>query len=704
MIAQGILKLRLHGFDRLRMFRVVFPLVWAVVLFVLGLPHSLLADTDGDGKSADGKPNIIFILTDDLGWGDLGVFYQNESKHDRKHKTPFLDKMAGEGLQMRAHYCPAPVCAPSRSSLLTGVHQGHAVIRDNQFDKALEANHTLGTVMQSAGYATVMVGKYGLQGVNAKNPKNWAGYPTKRGFDDFYGSVRHADGHVHYPADKWPIGNSKAHRSKKQVWWNDEEVSADLQKCYSTDLFTAKSKQWIIDHRQSNPEQPFFLCLNYDTPHAALQIPTVAYPAGLGVDGGLQWIGKPSRMINTAEGKIDSFRHPDYTNLGWSDSEERFATMVRRIDHCVGDLLQTLKDLGIEENTLVVFTSDNGPHSNTYITELQYKATSFQSYGPFDGTKRDTWEGGIRMPTLAWWPGKIPAGTVDSRPSQFHDWMATMADAGGITAPARCDGVSLVPTLTQIGEQAESTIYVEYEHKGKTFEFADFLESRQQQKRGEMQVIHMDGYKGIRTAIKSHSDPFAIYDLTNDPGEEKNLAGTSEVFKKLQNEMHNRVLRLRIKNESASRPYDDVAVPGYEQLTGIVPGEIKQRNFHGEFLHVPNVATLEPARETVTPIAPEASPIELATSSEKAGAIELEFVIPVKKPGKYTVHFSCPTKGFVRIHEAGVLDADFGYEANATRQATLNLGKGLHPVRVTLLTDESGDCLFEFGFTKKQSR
>ena len=219
-----------------------------------------------------------------------------------------------------------------------------------------------------------------------------------------------------------------------------------------------------------------------------------------------------------------------------------------------------------------------------------------------------------------------------------------------------------------------------------------------------MQVIHMDGYKGIRTAIKSHSDPFAIYDLTNDPGEEKNLAGTSEVFKKLQNEMHNRVLRLRIKNESASRPYDDVAVPGYEQLTGIVPGEIKQRNFHGEFLHVPNVATLEPARETVTTIAPEASPIELATSSEKAGAIELEFVIPVKKPGKYTVHFSCPTKGFVRIHEAGVLDADFGYEANATRQATLNLGKGLHPVRVTLLTDESGDCLFEFGFTKKQSR
>ena len=409
-------------------------------------------------------------------------------------------------------------------------------------------------------------------------------------------------------------------------------------------------------------------------------------------------------MINTAEGEIDSFRHPDYTNLGWSDSEERFATMVRRIDHCVGDLLQTLKDLGIAENTLVVFTSDNGPHSNTYITELKYKATSFQSYGPFDGTKRDTWEGGIRMPTLAWWPGKIPAGNIDSRPSQFHDWMATMAEVGGITAPARCDGISLVPTLTQTGDQADSTIYVEYEHKGKTFKFEDFLESRQQQKRGEMQVIHMDGYKGVRTNIKSHSDPFAIYDLTNDPGEEKNLAGTSKVFKKLQKEMHQRVLRLRIKNESAPRPYDDVAIPGYEKLAGIVPGAIKQRNYHGDFLHVPNVTTLEHARETITRVAPGASPIRLATSSEKSGAIELEFVIPVKKPGEYTVYFTCPTKGFVRIHDAGVLDADFGYEANTNREATLNLGKGLHPVRVTVLTEESGDCSFEFGFTKKKNR
>ena len=684
------------------MLKFVFALLSVVSLLTSGMSQAL-AETDVAANNVDAKPNIIFILTDDLGWGDLGVFHQNNSQHDRKHKTPLLDKMAAEGMQLRAHYCPAPVCAPSRSSLLTGVHQGHAVIRNNQFDKALEDNHTLGTVMRSAGYATVMIGKYGLQGQgrDAPKPKDWPSYPTKRGFDEFFGSVRHADGHVHYPADKWSLGNSKAHRSKKEVWWNDNEVSADLQKCYSTDLFTAKSKQWIIDHRQSNPEQPFFLCLNYDTPHAALQVPTVAYPAGQGVDGGLQWVGKPGQMINTATGKIDSFRHPDYVNQGWSDTEVRYATMVRRIDSAVGDLLQTLKDLGIGENTLVVFTSDNGPHNVSYLANGKYHPSSFQSYGPYDGIKRDTWEGGIRMPTLAWWPSKIPAGKINNQPSQFHDWMATMADIGGVTAPARCDGVSLVPGLTESGDQPESTIYVEYQHRGKTSKYSDFLKSRRSQKRGQVQVIHVGGYKGIRTDIKSHSDPFAIYDLNNDPGEEKNLAGTDDKFKKLQTRMKNRVLRLRIANQSAKRPYDNAVIPGYKKLEGITPGEIKQRNFHGNFSHVPNVVTLEPVFETVTRTHPKANPIGLATATEKPGAIEFEMVIPVETPGKYEVYFMCPTKGFVRVHKAGVLDADFGYKANSVQRAELKLGKGLHPVHITVLTDSSGDCSFEFGCKSK---
>ena len=653
-------------------------------------------------KSDDKKPNIIFILTDDLGWGDLGVLYQNESKHDRKFKTPFLDQMAADGMQMRAHYCPAPVCAPSRSSLLTGVHQGHAVIRNNQFDKALEDNHTLGTVMKSAGYDTVMIGKYGLQGLKGETPDAWPGYPTNRGFDEFFGYVRHRDGHVHYPADKWPIGNSKGHRVGKEVWWNDKEVSKGLQKCYTTDLFTAKSKHWIMEHHAAKPDTPFFLCLTYDTPHGALQIPSVAYPDGKGVKGGLQWIGTPGEMINTAKGEVDSYRHPDYVNQKWSDVEVRFATMVRRIDNAVGDLLQTLKDLGIAENTMVVFTSDNGPHHESYINKVNYEASSFQSYGPFDGTKRDTWEGGIRMPTLAWWPGKIPAGKVNNQPSQFHDWMTTMADAGGITAPARADGVSLIPSLTEKGDQLPSTIYIEYSQNGRTKNYSDFMKSRRKQKRGEMQVIHVDGYKGIRTNTKSHEKPFAIYDLNADPGEEIDLAGTSDKFKVIGQKMLDRVLRLRIANETAARPYDNAEIPGYEKIDGIKPGDVKQWNYHGTFSYVPKVDSLEHQYETVSKTHPRASKFGLATSAEKVGAIEFQVVMPIEEAGKYELSFVTGTKGFVRVHEAGVLDADFGYKSDSTKTATLNLGKGLHPVRITVLTDDKAKASFEFGFKKKK--
>jgi uncharacterized sulfatase len=313
------------------------------------------------------QPNIIFILADDLGWGDLGILHQNSSKHHRRHKTPYLDQMASEGVLMPNHYCPAPVCAPSRASFLMGVHQGHATVRNNQFDKALNDNHTVATVLKDAGYKTALIGKYGLQG-EGKDSKTWEAYPTKRGFDEFFGYVAHVDGHVHYPSHPWPIGNSESHRVGKQVWWNNREVSGQLTGCYTTDLFTARSKQWIIEHRETSPEQPFFLYLAFDTPHAALQVPTGPYPNGMGVEGGLRWVGQPGEMINTASAPIDSYLHPDYRDKGWSDVQERFATMVRRIDSCVGDLLVTLKDLGISENTMVVFTSDNGPHDKTYIS------------------------------------------------------------------------------------------------------------------------------------------------------------------------------------------------------------------------------------------------------------------------------------------------------------------------------------------------
>ena len=643
------------------------------------------------------RPNIIFILADDLGWGDLGVLHQNDSTHDRKHKTPFLDQMAAEGMQLRAHYCPAPVCAPSRSSLLTGVHQGHASVRNNQFDKMLVDNHTLGTVMQAAGYRTALVGKYGLQG-EGNDPETWPGYPTKRGFDEFFGYVAHVDGHMHYPAEEWPLGDSEIHQTKKNVWWNYQEVSGDLQKCYTTDLFTARSKHWIAEHQKTKPEQPFFLLLTYDTPHAALQIPTGTYPKEKGLRGGVQWIGKPGQMINTAQGEIDSYRHPDYVGHGWTDAEERFATMVRRIDNAVGDLLQTLRDLGIAENTMVVFTSDNGPHLESYLANVKYSPDSFQSYGPFDGTKRDTWEGGIRMPTLAWWPSRIAAGKINNRASQFHDWMPTMAELGGVAAPARTDGVSLVPSLTGQGEQRESTIYVEYAQSESTQSYADFLPSRHGKKRGEMQVVHVDGYKGVRTDIQSHDDLFEIYDLKNDPGEERNLE--TILLGVLQQVMHDRVLRLRLPNASAPRPYDNELIPGEKQA-----GPSKKNltwTFHpGDFPYVPSLPEQNSeARQEIEVNDPFALGLETTVTSKEPGTVVYEIWLPIKDSGEYRWTFSCPTSGFVRVWDISLLDADFGYMSGATQTATLRLGKGRHPVRVTVLTDDENQAAFELSCKK----
>jgi arylsulfatase A-like enzyme len=244
------------------------------------------------------KPNIIFMLTDDLGYGDVGAFFQNAraSANNRAKPytaTPNLDRLAAQGVQMRQHYCPAPVCAPSRASLLLGVTQGHANVRDNQFDKALEQNHTLASVLRQAGYATVAVGKWGLQGAGS-DPAEWPAYPTKRGFDYFFGYVKHTDSHEHYPKEG-------PYNGPKKVWDGLTDVSAQLDKCYTADLWTAWSKQWLIAHQRTNSAQPFFLYLAYDTPHGVLEYPSAPYPPGGGTKGGLQWLGTPGHIINTAD-------------------------------------------------------------------------------------------------------------------------------------------------------------------------------------------------------------------------------------------------------------------------------------------------------------------------------------------------------------------------------------------------------------------
>lgn len=371
------------------------------------------------------------ILADDLGYGDLGVNWQNARGNGRKFATPQLDRMAADGLRFTRHYCAAPVCAPARASLLLGVHQGHANVRDSQFDKELENNHTLGTVMQQAGYATAVIGKWGIAGSGSL-----PGHPLNRGFDFYFGHINHGEAHRHYPAE-----------GGVSLLDGFTNVGPNLQKCYSTDLWTARAKHWITQQRTGDPSRPFFLYLAYTTPHAQLQVPTQAYPPGGGLNGGVQWLGidndAATPTINTATGTINSWIHPDYANAvdsggtAWPDHAKRYATKVRRLDDAVGDLIQLLKDLGVDGNTLIVLSSDNGPHNASGSGgTISYDPRFFASWGPLDGMKRDIWEGGVRMPTLARWPGGIPQGIVADSPSQAHDWLPTFCELAGLPAPA----------------------------------------------------------------------------------------------------------------------------------------------------------------------------------------------------------------------------------------------------------------------------
>lgn len=650
------------------------------------------------------QPNIVLVFTDDMGWGDLGVFYQNESKHEKRHRTPYLDRLAAGGLQMRAHYCPAPVCAPSRSSLLTGVHQGNAVVRNNQFDKELEDNHTLGSVLREAGYRTCMIGKYGLQGgpkekQQTGTPSDWPSYPTKRGFDDFFGYVSHYAGHLHYPNDPWKLAN-EGHRGVPDLWLSSEskdyEISESLSKCYTTDLFTAAAKHFLKLHVERRANQPFFLMLNYDTPHAALQIPTGPYPSGGGIDGGVQWTGgnDPNAIaqpaINTAVGEVDSFIHPDYADQPWSDVEKRFATMVRRIDSAVGDLNETLEELGLAENTLVVFTNDNGPHHEAYLAgeswgSASYTPQAFQSYGPFDGTKRDCWEGGIRMPTLAWWKGTIAANRIDNTPSQFQDWMATFCEVAGVPAPARCDGVSLLPTLTGEGEQAESLVYIEYENGGKTPDYADFLESHRSRRRKEMQVIRMTGddgqsYKGVRYDIQSADDDFEIYDVESDVDEAVNLANASASMRQLQRKMKAKVLQVRSRNDSAPRPYDDAVIPASEQASSDyqvlgfpIPDKVSYvPNPLGKGENVSDSLTVN-VRGELTFVAP------------RPGVYEIKGSFNVTEEGPHTIHVRSDSACFMRLHEGHVIDLQRSGDANSSKRV---LAAGSHPFTLVVRAQE----------------
>lgn len=642
---------------------------------------------------AASKPNILFIYCDDLGYGDLGTFHQNEraAKNDRSipfFTTPHIDAMAASGMKLGQHYTAAPVCAPARASLFTGTTQGHAGVRDNQFDKALPKTHTLASVLKQAGYATALAGKWGLQGkprMPEPNPRavfpagtafpGWPSMPADHGFDDFLGYVRHKDGHYHYPVE-----------DQRQLWHNQTEISGDFKLCFSSDLFTAYAKKWIVEHRQQQADQPFFFFLSYDTPHAKIQRPPCAYPEGGGLQGGVQWTGKKGAMLNTAKGTYDSWLHPDYAGatwdhdrnpataeVAWPEVQKLYANLVRRIDDHVGDLMQLLDDLKIADNTLVVFSSDNGPSEESYIKAHPYRPDFFHGFGPFEGIKRDVMEGGLRVPTIARLPGTIPAASSSQNPSGQWDWLATFADLAGIPAPASSDGVSLVPALKGMPDPpSPSQLYSEYFIDRPTPAYQAFDPSHRGKKRGQMQVVFVDGYKGIRSNIRSADDDFEIYELRKDPKELNNLA-KNDGFAGIQARMKARALQMRVADPSAPRPYDQALIPALPEETPLfMPGCTLYEIKSGIFPWMPDL------REQALGAQPGGFALP---TSPPPFAIKLESAIHIPGDGSYTFSLSSDSHAMLFVHDIRLLGEN-PQPAAGPRSATLPLKAGWHPVKV----------------------
>ncbi len=627
-------------------------------------------------------PNVIIVLTDDLGFGDIYNLHQKNRDNgagggvagDRIRNgseeafinTPYIDRMAAEGAKLTRHYTSAPVCAPARGSLLQGRDQGHANIRNNSFDKVISDNHTLGSVMKQAGYYTAVVGKWGVGG----SAPPYAGHPNSRGFDYFYGYMEHLDGHEHYP------GNGGT------VYENTTSITSGLANAYTTDLWTAKAKSIIQDRAANHASTPFFLYLAYDAPHAKLQVPTQAYPANLGTSGGLTW------PLNTNSGTNDSYIHPDYSSLG--NAAKRHATMVRRIDTCMGDILQTLRDLNIADNTLVIFTSDNGTHDEPGAGgSVAHNPRNFDSFGILEGIKRDTWEGGIRMPTFAWWPTKIgdnnsaTPGANSMRPSAFWDWMPTIVDAAGAVPPAWSTGVSLLPELTTTGTQLDKGyLYFEYNVGSSTPNYTEFP-NHGGDTRGQMQAIFMDDtdgkrYKGIRTGISNHSKNFEIYDVDLDPAEGNNLAASKAT---LQQKMKDKVLQVRIDGDYNRGYMSNEFAPA---VTGVsTTGGLRYKAFTGSWNWVPETDYLTPVANG------DCINLDLSKRTQNDNiALEFTGYISVPSDGTYTFQMTADsgvntnTSGAMMwIHDAHVIDDDFQHDGS-TKSGTMRLKAGKHPIRV----------------------
>ncbi|GAA3638653.1 arylsulfatase [Flavivirga jejuensis] len=420
------------------------------------------------------QPNIIYILADDLGYGDLGCYGQE------KFQTPNIDKLASQGMLFSQHYSGSTVCAPSRSALLTGMHTGHTVVRGN---KEIEPEgqypipddtYTLAEVMKKAGYKTGAFGKWGLGFPGSE------GDPISQGFDVFYGYNCQRLGHHYYPNHLWSNRDSIVLKENLGL----------SKKMYAPDLIHERTIEFI----EQNKSKPFFLYVASIIPHAELAAPEAFIK---------KYRNKflPEKVFNGVDSGPE-YRKGSYGSQ--SESHAAFVAMIDLLDQQVGEIMDKVEELGIADNTIIIFTSDNGPHKEGGA-DPEY----FNSNGAFKGTKRDLYEGGIRVPMIAKWPGKIEQGSKTDHISAFWDVFPTFANITGVEVPKDIDGISFLPELLGNKKEQKKHAYLYWEFHEK----------------GGRQAIRMKNWKAVKyNVLKTPNEPLELYNLTYDLGEENNVA------------------------------------------------------------------------------------------------------------------------------------------------------------------------------------
>lgn len=427
---------------------------WAATILITAMATAVTA----------APPNIIFILADDLGYGDVGCYGQ------QRIQTPHIDRLATEGLRFTDFYAGCTVCAPSRCVLMTGYHTGHAHIRGNAgkerpgIQVLRDSDVTVAEVLKNAGYATALCGKWGL------GDEGNIGVPTKQGFDFFFGYLNQGHAHNYYP--EFLIKNTERFPLKNVVPGNPRSGIgvATKQVDYSADFITGEALKWVEEHK----DEPFFLYYSPTLPHA------------------------------NNEGGQNGMEVPElgqYANNDWPPQQKAHAAMISRMDADVGKLMDLIKKLGLDNNTLVFFSSDNGPHR-----EGGNNPDFNNSNGPLKGIKRDLTEGGIRVPFIARWPGKITPG-VSNFAGGFQDILPTLAELTATTdaVPKNIDGLSIVPTLA--GHPADQ--------KPHDYLYWTFYE------RGGGQAARVGNWKAIQQPMDS---AIRLYDLSQDLGEDRDVA------------------------------------------------------------------------------------------------------------------------------------------------------------------------------------